>query len=274
MCAEARRIGILGGTFDPVHLGHLASAREIGAAYSLERVLLVLSARPPHKQTDEAAPAELRWQMLTLAVAAACGKASHAAACGEPSHAAACGKASDPAAGGPSRDAASCTLEPCDIELRRSGPSWTVDTLHDLGRAYPGAHLFLILGIDAYEEIDTWSRPGEILSLASVIVTTRPGRDFPQGAPLPPVAARKDARYDPAIGVYVHTSGHTLSAHRIRGIEVSATDIRRRVRSGLPIAHLTGDAVAGFITEHRLYGAGNAPAGGREAGSRRSTGEA
>ena len=256
MCAEARRIGILGGTFDPVHLGHLASAREIGAAYSLERVLLVLSARPPHKQTDEAAPAELRWQMLTLAVAAACGKAS------------------DPAAGGPSRDAASCTLEPCDIELRRSGPSWTVDTLHDLGRIYPGAHLFLILGIDAYEEIDTWSRPGEILSLASVIVTTRPGRDFPQGAPLPPVAARKDARYDPAIGVYVHTSGHTLSAHRIRGIEVSATDIRRRVRSGLPIAHLTGDAVAGFITEHRLYGAGNAPAGGREAGSRRSTGEA
>jgi nicotinate-nucleotide adenylyltransferase len=232
MCADAR-IGILGGTFDPVHLGHLASAREVAAAHCLDRVLLVLSARPPHKSDgDDAAPDQMRWQMLCLAVEES--RRNHA-------------------------DAA--VLEASDIELRRSGPSYTVDTLRELGALHPRAELFLIVGIDAYEEIDTWSRPGEILELASVIVTSRPGCDFAQGAVIPPVAARSSAGYDPAIGVHVHTSGHTLRGHRISGIEVSATDIRRRARTGLPIAHLTGDAVARYITEHGLYGSGTRTAG-------------
>lgn len=236
MCAEPMRIGILGGTFDPVHLGHIASAREVAEAFSLDRVLLVLAARPPHKTADEAAPASLRWRMLELAVD---------------------GAGSLPAG---------ATLEACDIELHRSGPSWTVDTLRDLAQMFAGAQLFLILGADAYEEIDTWSRPEEIPRLANIIVTTRPGRGNDAHDPKPPVAARGDARYDPAIGVHVHTSGHTIRGHRIRGIEVSATDIRRRVRAGLPFEHLTGDAVAHFIKEHRLYGSGGAaaPSGGRQ----------
>jgi len=234
MCAEAARIGVMGGTFDPVHLGHLASAREIAEAFSLDRVLLVLAPRPPHKRGEDAAPVELRWQMLVLAV--------EEADRGEHSDATAASHASN-------------ELEACDIELRRSGPSWTVDTLRELRDLHPGGELFLILGSDAYEEIDTWSRPGELLAHANLIVTTRPGRAFPQGPLLPPVAARADARYDPDIGVYVHSSGHTISGHRIRGIEVSATDIRRRVRSGLPFHHLAGDPVARFINEHGLYGA-------------------
>jgi len=244
MCADRPRLGVLGGTFDPVHLGHLASAREVAAAFALDRVLLVLSARPPHKSVEDAAPAELRWQMLKLAV--------------------------ETSAALP----ASVPLEASDIEIRRNGPSFTVDTLRELAEKHPGAELFLILGIDAYTEIDTWHRPGEILELASIIVTSRPGRDkagdFAGGAPpLPPVAARARARYDPAIGAHVHTSGHTIRGHRIRGIEVSATDIRRRVRSGLPVESLTGEAVARFITEHHLYrdaGASGEPgAGGRGA---------
>jgi nicotinate-nucleotide adenylyltransferase len=232
MCAEAR-IGIFGGTFDPVHLGHLASAREVAAAYSIDKVLLMLSARPPHKAGgEEAAPDDKRWEMLRLAA----------------------GEDRREHAGG-------AVLEPSDLELRRRGPSYTVDTLRELAALYPAAQLFLILGIDAYEEIDTWSRPGEILELANVIVTSRPGCDFAQGAVIPPVAARSSAGYDPAIGVYVHTSGHTLRGHRIGGIEVSATDVRRRVRAGLPIGHLTGEAVARFIHDHGLYGSGAANAG-------------
>jgi nicotinate-nucleotide adenylyltransferase len=156
---------------------------------------------------------------------------------------------------------AAALLEASDLELRRSGPSYTVDTLRELGAVHPGAQLFLIVGIDAYEEIDTWSRPGEILELASVIVTSRPGCDFAQGSVIPPVAARSSARYDPSIGVHVHTSGHTLRGHRIGGIEVSATDIRRRVRAGQPVAHLTGGAVARFIQEHGLYGSGGTNTG-------------
>jgi len=188
-------------------------------------VLLVLSARPPHKDAESAAPAALRWRMLELAVA------DHHARTG------------------------STLLEPCDLELRRTTPSWTVDTLRELHERHPDDELFLIVGIDAYEEIDTWSRPEEILAFANVIVTTRPGRDFPAGAPEPPVAAQADARYDPDIGAHVHKSGHELRGHRIRGIEVSATDIRRRVQAGLSIDALTGPAVARFIEDHRLYAA-------------------
>ena len=237
MCADRVRFGVLGGTFDPVHLGHIASAREVAESFSLSRVLLVLSARPPHKTAGDAAPVEDRWRMLELAAA-------------------------DANAGG-----SGLVLEPCDVEMRRSGPSWTVDTLGELAAAHHDKDLFLVIGRDAYAEIDTWSRPAEILALASIIVTTRPG--LPESAPgvhadpsppLPPVAARADARYDPDIGVYVHTSGHTIHGQRIRGIEASSSEIRSRVRAGLPIEHLTGSAVARYIHEHRLYAVDRAPA--------------
>lgn len=226
MCADRPRVGILGGTFDPVHLGHLASAREVAEAFSLDRVLLVLAGTPPHKDSLSATPAQLRWQMLELA-------------------------AQSPVASGALYSGA--PLEPCDIELRRDGPSWTVDTLSELKQREPDTEFFLILGIDAYQDIDTWSRPEAILELSNVIVTSRPGHSFDSQPPVPPVAARDNARYDPDIGAYVHTSGHRLLTHRIRGIEVSATEIRRRVRDGQPIDDLTGASVARFINEHQLY---------------------
>lgn len=246
MCADATRIGVLGGTFDPVHLGHLASAREVAAAFSLDCVLLVLSARPPHKHGVAAAPVDLRWRMLQLAVE-------------DVEH----GRTVLPESPAPGA-AAQVHLVPCDIELRRSGPSWTVDTLRELAAGHPGAELFLVLGIDAYDEIDTWSRPGELLALASIVVTTRPGRAFPHDAPLPPVAAREDARYDPAIGAWIHSSGHSVRGLRIRGLDISATDIRRRVAEGLAVNDLTGPSVARFIHEHRLYGESSPLPGGTE----------
>jgi len=217
MCAERRRLGVLGGTFDPVHLGHLASAREVAAAFELERVLMVVSARPPHKGGSGAAPAADRLEMLRLAVAG------------------------------------DTLLDPCGIELRREGPSYTVDTLQELAATHADADLFLIVGIDAWREVDTWSRPEALAEFASVVVTSRPGCDEGPPAPLPPVAARDLARYDPRIGFHVHNSGHAYYGHRLRGIDASATDIRRRVRDGLPIDHLTGPAVARYIREHGLY---------------------
>jgi nicotinate-nucleotide adenylyltransferase len=167
------------------------------------------------------------------------------------------------AAAAANADCADVVLEPCDIEMRRDAPSWTVDTLAEIASRHPHAELFLILGADAYAEIDTWSRPGEIPGLANIVVTTRPGRPdvHAEGPhPLPPVAARADARYDSNIGGYVHTSGHATTGHRIRGIEVSSSEIRSRVRAGLPIEHLTGIAVARYIHEHRLYAADRTPA--------------
>lgn len=221
--AETRRrslrLGILGGTFDPVHLGHLASATEVAAAFDLDRVLLVLSARPPHKGQSASATAEQRLQMLALATADL------------------------------------PLFEVCDVELRRPGPSYTVDTLRELAGLHPGAELFLILGADAYAEIDTWSRPEQVPALCNLIVTSRPGCPFEGSAPPPPIAARDQARYDPSVGCHLHASGHVIVGHRIHGIDVSASEIRRRAARGLSIEPLTGPLVARFIHDHELYGA-------------------
>ena len=253
MCADRRRLGVLGGTFDPVHLGHIASAKEIAEAFGLERVLLVLSARPPHKPEGEAAPAADRWRMLELA----CDEAKN-----DPAPRQRADREDIAGRDEPVRRAAP-VLEPCDVEMRRDAPSWTVDTLGEIAALHPDEELFFILGADAYAEIDTWSRPRELLELANIIVTTRPGWSDVHvvgECVHPPVAARDDARYDPSIGVFVHTSGHKIHGHRIRGIEVSSSEIRSRVRAGLPVEHLTGNAVSRYIHDHGLYAAGRTPA--------------
>jgi nicotinate-nucleotide adenylyltransferase len=210
-------MGVLGGTFDPIHCGHLASAEQIARDLRLDVVLLVLSARPPHKGERAQASVDDRMSMLRLAVAA------------RP------------------------RLMACDLETTRAGPSYTVDTLRELRRRYPDAELFLIMGVDAWSEVDTWKRPQDLLTLANVIVTTRPGLDFPDGGVQPPVVARQACWYDPAIGAYRHRSGHRLIAHPIEGIQVSSTDIRRRARQGAQLQGLVPDAVAEFIRERGIY---------------------
>ena len=208
---------MLGGTFDPVHLGHVASATQIGRALALERVLLVLSARPPHKPTHHPASIDDRFAMLELAAR---------------------------------NDA---MLSPSDLEMRRSGPSYTVNTLEELRARHPGRELFLIVGIDAYRDIDTWHHPERLLELANVVVTTRPGHKMRENDVLPPVAGRKDCGYDPTIGCQRHKSGHRLLIHHLDGLDVSSTEIRRRARLGLDVSDLTGAAVADYIRAHRLY---------------------
>ena len=148
-------------------------------------------------------------------------------------------------------------FEVCDLEIKRPGPSYTVDTLAEIGSENPGTDLFFIIGIDAYDEINTWSRPEQLLQLAHIIVTTRPGHEFPDGAPLPPIAGANACCYDPCIGCCVHESGHMLIGAEIRGIEVSASHVRKCLATGRPIDTMTGKAVASYIRSHRLYGATN-----------------
>ena len=211
-------LGILGGTFDPVHLGHLASVREIASAFSLSRVLLVLSARPPHKQAGAQAPIDARLAMLRLAT----------------------------------YDAPAVEASP--IEIERPGPSYTTDTLAELCARQPAAKLSLILGIDAYREIDTWHQPGRLLELADLIVTSRPGDPLSTAEVKPPVAAADFCWYDSAIGCYRHRSGHRLFAHQLlHGVAASSSDIRNRIRNHLPVDHLVHIDVAAYIERHRLY---------------------
>ncbi len=134
-----RRLGILGGTFDPIHLGHVAVAEFCRERLALRRVRLITAGNPPHKTVQGRASAEHRHRMVQLAVGGIPG------------------------------------LEACDIEVTRRGPSYTVLTLREIRRAEPGTDLFFIVGGDTIAELPSWYLLAEIVSLATVVTVARPG---------------------------------------------------------------------------------------------------
>jgi len=141
------RIGVLGGTFDPVHVGHLAAAGAAIECARLDRVIFMASGQPPHRPAAAAAP-EHRLEMTRLATF------------GDP------------------------RLAVSDLELRRPGVSFTSDTLRELHALYPQAELFLILGWDAARLFSTWHQPEKVRELATIVVVARPGSASPQPADL------------------------------------------------------------------------------------------
>jgi len=185
----------MGGSFDPVHLGHLRAAENAREALELDEVLFVPAAEPPHKPASSLSPARDRLAMVTLAVA------------GNPA------------------------FVVSDLELRRSGPSYTVDTLSHLARERAGDKLFLIVGSDTLGEMSSWREPERIFGLSTIAVADRPGADAP---PAPSPAAR-----------VVRVGGP--------GLFVSASEVRRRVREGRSIRYLLPDTVAAYISTHGLY---------------------
>lgn len=207
-------LGILGGTFNPIHLAHLRVAEEAREALALERVLFIPSADPPHK-TRGLAPASHRLAMARLATA------------------------SNPA------------FEVQDLELRRPGPSYTVDTLRELRAAHPGRRLWFVIGADAFAELETWHRPDELLALASLAVIPRPGSAERPLADLLPPQLRKGLRATPS-GLE-HPSGQEVRAVPVSALAISATDLRWRVARGASIRYLVPDSVADYIEKHGLY---------------------
>jgi len=136
------RLGVFGGSFNPIHLGHILAADDVKRRLALDRVLFVPACRPPHKR-GPLAPYRHRREMVRLAIA------------GEPG------------------------FELCTIEEGRPGPSYTVDTLGELHALYPHANLYLIVGADQYREVSSWHQPGLLTRLGRVVVMSRPGTDRP-----------------------------------------------------------------------------------------------
>ena len=194
------RLGVVGGTFDPVHVGHLAMAEAAIRCAGLDRLLLVPAALPPHRR-PAAASAEDRLAMCRLA-----------------------------AAGRPG-------IEVSDLELRRGGASYTVDTLEELERTNPGAELHLVLGWDAARELRSWRRPDDVLRLARLVVVSRPGLPDPGPDQL------RQAGIDPERVVLC----------RERTPDVRATEIRRRLAAGEAVDALLVPSVAKYVREHGLY---------------------
>lgn len=206
---------VFGGTFNPIHYGHLLLADEVLEHLGLDRVLFVPAAVPPHKSPAHLVPAADRYAMVELAVR------------GHP------------------RFAVS------DLELRRPGPSYTVDTLEALGR--PRAELFLILGSETFLDLLSWREPRRIAALARLVVVPRAGSAFdPEGA-----AAQKvlreigDEPFARVSGAVVPPRGVLLAP--VTSLPISASDLRRRVREGRSIAYRVPSAVIAYIRARRLY---------------------
>lgn len=214
------RVGLLGGTFDPVHNGHLAAARAAQHTLGLDIVRFIPSARPPHRPDSPIASEYHRLQMLRLAV-------------------------EDPAVA-----KSEVQWEVSDLELRREGPSFTYDTLSALhAEGLTPLQIFFIIGADAFAEIATWSRYPAVLDAANFAVVARPGFTLESlRQQLPSVAPRMVSSFNFA----------DLAQPRVVLIEsstphISSTDIRRRAAAGDDLDGLVPSRVAAYIAQERLY---------------------
>ncbi len=217
-----RRVGLLGGTFDPIHMGHLHAAEVAARRFALDPVLVIPSYAPPHKAGRAVAPAEDRFRMVELACA------------GRPG------------------------FLPSRIEVEARGTSYSIITLEKVRRLFPSARPFFIVGADAFREIETWRDYERVLEECRWIVTDRPGSRLADilsilegrfGERLRELRAGEDASEE------VVESGWIFLVP-VGALDVSATEIRRRVREGESIAGLVPEAVADYIRERGLYRSG------------------
>jgi nicotinate-nucleotide adenylyltransferase len=211
------KLGILGGTFNPIHYGHLRIAEEVRQEYGLERVLFMPAATPPHKPLAGDLPFAERAAMVALAIQ------------GNPA------------------------FSLCDTEGRRGGTSWLIDTLRQLKAEYPADELHFIMGSDSFADIGRWKEYGEYLSLVSLVVAERPGVTTRQLAKTLPDDLAKVLTWDETGRRLMHPRGTSVSFFRGTLLDISSSSIRRLVESGSSISYLVPEKVARFIHEKRLY---------------------
>jgi len=206
-------IGVFGGTFDPIHYGHLRTAFELLQSLKLAQVRFLPTGNPPHREAPLAS-SELRLQMVRAAVA------------GQPGF----------------------TVD--DREIRRSGVSYSIDTLTDLRREHANRSLCLLLGMDAFLGMPTWHRWREIFELAHVVVAHRPGWKAPITGPL------GEEMVDRGTGTVRDL--HTMMAGRIHvqavtQLEIASTDLRALILSGRDLRYLVPEAVRDLIMSSGCY---------------------
>jgi nicotinate-nucleotide adenylyltransferase len=207
-------VGLLGGTFDPIHLGHLAAAQAAQQALRLDSVRFVPAARPPHRPDSPRADEYHRVEMIRRAIADAAG------------------------------------WEVSDLELHRDGPSYTWDTLVTLhAQGFSPLQIFFITGADAFAEITTWYRYPDVLDAAHFAVLTRPGVSLDVVRQRVPDLVPRMIRAED-----IASAGQTrIIPVEANTPDVSSTDIRARVAAGLPIEKLVPLSVAAYIRDNVLY---------------------
>ncbi len=215
-------VGIFGGTFNPIHVGHLRAAEEVVEALALERLIFVPCAEPPHKRTaaaDPIAPAAARLAWIRAALA----------------------------------DNPRFEVDP--IELERGGPSYSVDTLRAIGsRTAPELPVFVI-GQDAFLEVDAWREPETLFRLAHFAVMTRPPAAKGSLCDWLPEGLRDDFALAPdGLSARHRRAPSWLRVVEITALDVSASDIRRRLREGRSVRYLLPESVRTLVIESGAYG--------------------
>jgi len=208
-----RAIGIFGGTFDPIHYGHLRTAFEMLQALEFDEIRFVPCGDPPHRGKTFA-DAELRFRMVEAAIAGQAGFVSD------------------------------------DRELRRDGPSYSIDTLMDLREEFPDRSLGLIVGMDAFLGLPKWHRWDEILNLAHIVVAHRPGWKAPDIGPL----GDRISEFGTHRVTDLHETSHgRIHIHAVTQLEIASTEIRDLVAAGRSPRFLMPDAVSSVIEETSVY---------------------
>lgn len=219
------KIGLFGGTFNPIHSCHLTIATQIRERLSLDHVLFIPTGDPPHKPQDVLAAAHHRLEMVRLAIA------------------------SNP------------TFSVSDVEVRRPAKSYSIDTVRALREYYgPDAALFFIIGLDAFLEFPSWKQAADLLQACHFVVMSRPGATFAPIAglspPLPPIPLQAlealDRQAQDRLDVPL-PGGTRLTFLRLPPCDISASDIRQRLRHGQSVASLLPAPVESYIMRFKLY---------------------
>jgi len=211
------KIGILGGTFDPIHLGHLRTAEEMGQGLALDKVYLIPSASPPHKNNEPITPFHHRLTMVQMAADSA------------------------------------PLLEVLDLEGRRPGLSYSIETLKELRNMFsPEPELFFILGTDAFLEIETWKEYRKLFDYANFIIIQRAGYKKERLEHFL-MKLRVGTRKTGEPNEYLTPSGRTIRIMVPTSLEISSTRIRKMVGEGMSIRFLVPESVREYIIQKGLY---------------------
>lgn len=207
----------MGGSFNPVHNAHLQIAKVAQSAFSLDRVLFIPAADPPHKTLAGGVPFDVRCRMVELAIK------------GE------------------------ATFELSTIEGERSGKSYSIDTIRAFNKQLPLDELFFIIGGDSFGEMGLWHSYAAIFASCSIIAVERPGHEIIDPSGSLPVSIRGDFRHDKEGHRLIHQSGHSVYFLQGTPQEISSTEVRRLAARGDSITHLVPSDVAAYISQQRIY---------------------
>ncbi|BCR03598.1 putative nicotinate-nucleotide adenylyltransferase [Desulfuromonas versatilis] len=211
------KLGILGGTFNPIHLAHLRIAEEVREACGLERILFIPAATPPHKSTAGNVPFAQRLAMVQAAIA-------------DNPH-----------------------FEASDLEARRGGKSYSVHTLEILRRQRPGDELHFIIGMDSFRDLASWKEYRRLFELTNLVVAARPGVHRGDPRELLPVAIQDEFCYDCSAQALTHRSGRSVIFLEETFLDISSTHIRTLVSRNRSVRYLVPEAVDRYIANHGLY---------------------